>query len=225
MDSLPALIIDISAALIIFLSVLFGFFRGFTREILAITAWIAAGIITEMSFDWTSSWVETNITTNIYLIAAISVLVVFLILLIIFMILGGPLWRGVRRSGFWLIDSALGLFFGLARGVLVLCIVVVGLAHAVTHETRGEWAQTSKVLPYADDATRQLLRIIKEMPHDRVQEGWFQDMMTDLESRMGPRPISTGLPPLNNSATEGNLSVEIPSLSRDQSNNDAFNNI
>ncbi|MGB0843208.1 MAG: CvpA family protein [Alphaproteobacteria bacterium] len=199
---------DMVAVVLIFLSVMFGFFRGFTREVLAIVAWLAAAVITDMAYDFTSNWVMENITQQTYIVAGISVIVVFLILLIIFMLLGGPLWRGIRRSSFWLIDSTLGLFFGLARGLLVLCILVVGLAHATTSQTRSQIAETSKLLPYADDGARQIIRLIKELPHERVQEDWFQDMLTDVENNMGPRLISTGLPRLNNSATGQDFSVK-----------------
>lgn len=123
-------IIDGIVAVVIVVSALLAYSRGFVREVLAIGGWIGATILAfifadqavpllqqiplpgAVSFIWESC--------ELSIIAAFAA--VFAVALILFAIFT-PLFSGViQRSALGGLDQGLGFLFGVARGVLLVAV-------------------------------------------------------------------------------------------------------
>jgi membrane protein required for colicin V production len=137
-------IFDLVIAAVVFLSLVFGFWRGFVRVVIALAAWVF-GVIAALRFSWTvgpmlPEFGETPATRYVIAFAIILVTV-----LIAGAILGWALARAVRAIGLGFIDRTLGALVGIARGVL---IVIVGVLFAgLTALPRQEWWQRSVLAP------------------------------------------------------------------------------
>ncbi|WP_324754761.1 CvpA family protein [Roseovarius sp. Pro17] len=121
-------IIDGVVALVIVLSALLAYSRGFVREALAIAGWIVAGIVAFMfapqveplvkEIPFIGDFVADN--CELSMIGAFAI--VFAIALIIASLIT-PLFSSlVKRSALGGLDQGLGFVFGVARGILLVAI-------------------------------------------------------------------------------------------------------
>ena len=121
-------IIDGVVALVIVLSALLAYSRGFVREALAIAGWIVAGILAFMFAPQVEPLVkEVPVvgdfiadSCELSMIGAFAV--VFAVALIIASLIT-PLFSSlVQRSALGGLDQGIGFLFGVARGVLLVAI-------------------------------------------------------------------------------------------------------
>lgn len=121
-------LIDGVVALIIVLSALLAYSRGFVREGLAILGWIAAGVVAFLFAPQVEPLVkEVPIvgefiadSCELSMIAAFAV--VFALALIVASLIT-PLFSSlVQRSALGGLDQGLGFVFGVARGILLVAI-------------------------------------------------------------------------------------------------------
>ncbi|MFX0540292.1 CvpA family protein [Roseovarius sp. S4756] len=121
-------IIDGVVALVIVLSALLAYSRGFVREALAIAGWIVAGILAfmfapqveplikeiPMVGDFIADSCELSMIGAFALVFAVALIVASFIT---------PLFSSlVQRSALGGLDQGLGFVFGVARGVLLVAI-------------------------------------------------------------------------------------------------------
>jgi membrane protein required for colicin V production len=130
---------------IIVVSAVISVFRGFVKEAISLATWIVAFWI---SLGYASALAEV-------LPAAISdatmrVGIAFAGLFIVTLVLGGVInvlaGQLVKRTGLSGTDRSLGVVFGLARGVLVVAVLV--LLGALTVMPQEPWWNNSLLLPH-----------------------------------------------------------------------------
>lgn len=132
--------LDLAIIAVIGLSVVISLVRGFVRETLSLVVWIAAIWIGLQFAEPVAGTMEGVIASPSLRIGA-----AFAALFVAVLILGGILnyfaSQLVGRTGLSGTDRFIGLFFGLARGVLVIAILM--LAAALTAVPREQWWQES----------------------------------------------------------------------------------
>ncbi len=112
---------DIAVLSILFVSAILAFFRGFTREVLAIAGWVGAALVTLYTFPMASQVARTYI--NMELLADIvGGTAVFVVTLIVLSILCHYIARLVTGSAINAIDRSLGFLFGLVRGAVLVAL-------------------------------------------------------------------------------------------------------
>ena len=121
--------VDLLVLCVLALSGLAGFVRGMVREVLALGAWIGAGVIAAMSFPALQPIVRRSIS-NPDIADPVAFGVVFLLVLIALSLVARMVSGAVRRSALGSLDRTLGLVFGLARGaaLVVVAYILGGLA-------------------------------------------------------------------------------------------------
>ncbi len=126
---------------VILVSTLISIRRGFINEALSLVNWVAAVVISRMFAFQVSTLLVEYIE-----VASVRMGVSLAILFIGSLIVGGLVIRLVaeivRVSGLGGTDSFLGMFFGLARGCLVVLIVVAVLHYLVPVEDDDWWRQS-----------------------------------------------------------------------------------
>ncbi|MGR3615172.1 MAG: CvpA family protein [Paracoccaceae bacterium] len=142
-------IIDGVVALIIVMSALLAYARGFVREAMAIAGWIAAAVLaflfapkvepmmTEIPVvgEFLADSCELSIIGAFAAVFAIALIVVSFFT---------PLFSTlVQRSALGGIDQGLGFFFGVARGILLIAVaffvydtVMTGQSYTIVDESR-----------------------------------------------------------------------------------------
>jgi membrane protein required for colicin V production len=111
---------------IVLLSGLLALMRGFTRELFSLIAWVGAYFAAVRFFPhavpFAHRYIHNDQAAEWAAIAAI-----FVIVLIVLMIIGSIICSFVKGSALTAIDRSLGFLYGLARGVLVVGLVYLGL--------------------------------------------------------------------------------------------------
>lgn len=117
-------IIDIIVIAIVGISVVLGVFRGLVREVLALVAWVAAFLVANLlAPDAAKLLPQAMAGEEIRLL--VSFVVVFIVVLVGLSVLAILASKLVKVVGLGPADRVVGGCFGLARGLLVVMILVL----------------------------------------------------------------------------------------------------
>lgn len=152
-------LVDVAVLVVIALSAIFAFARGFVREALSLAAWIGAALITLYGFD-----AVYRITARFVTIPLLADLVagatLFLISLILLTILAGYIASYMQWSALTPVDRTLGLIFGIARGAVLVSIAYFLIDIALPPNDRPGWlmdARSQPMLAQGADVVRDVL--------------------------------------------------------------------
>lgn len=140
-------LLDLAVLAVVVLSAIFAFARGFVREALSILAWAGAALIAYFSFDPVYRILSGVIHTPL-LAYVVDGAGVFIISLIVLTILTGYLGRFLRFGALSAIDRTLGLLFGIARGVVLVCLAYFLLDVSVPYKDRPDWINAARSTPF-----------------------------------------------------------------------------
>ena len=163
-------IFDLGVLLIIGLSALLSFFRGFAREILSLGAWIGATVITLYTFPTVSKWIEPQVKSQM-IASGLASLGVFIIALIFISIISGILIKFIKPSkeiGF--IDNMVGLLFGVARGVLLVSIGYFIMTLVMSEKDYPEWVKDAATRPYVAESAHYVAKLTPTYLSDAIGE-------------------------------------------------------
>jgi membrane protein required for colicin V production len=117
-------IFDYVALSIIGLSVFLGLLRGFVHEALAIIGWIVAFYVANSYVDILAPMMPVDIPTESLRLLA-SFVILFLATLLTTSLIAIVLATLLKKIGLGWFNRWLGMFFGFARGLVVVCILVM----------------------------------------------------------------------------------------------------
>lgn len=145
---MPIQMLDIIVAAVMIVSGLLALMRGFTREVLSLIAWglaAVAGVLAALNPELNAivaQYLPHETLAKVVLGAA-----VFLIVLIIVSVISVRIADWVLDSGAGPFDRTFGLFYGLARGLLLVVIAYLFYVWLVPIERREDWVREAKSLP------------------------------------------------------------------------------
>jgi membrane protein required for colicin V production len=138
--------IDYTILGLICLSAIIGLFRGFVREAFSLLTWIVAvAVSVHFSRDF-ADYFDTLISVPSARIAA-SFAVLFLITLLLGGLVNFLISELVEKTGLTGTDRLLGLLFGIARGMVVIAVLVV-LAGLTPLPEDPWWNEASLIQPF-----------------------------------------------------------------------------
>jgi len=190
MDSFT--IIDGIVAVVIILSAVLAYSRGFVREALSIGGWVLAAVVAYV-FAPTAEPLMKEVpvlkdflgpSCELSMIAAFAA--VFAVALVIFAVFT-PLFAGaVQRSALGGIDQGLGFLFGVARGAVLVAIAFIVYERVIV----------SDPIPMVDDSRTAVLfsqvsdAIDERIPNDAP--GWLAAQYDDLIGKCSAAADATG---------------------------------
>ena len=162
--------IDLAVILLLLLSAVFAFVRGFVREVLAIASWIGAFLVALVFYQPASALAEGLLRLqaaadlmasvglgeeSVGLVADILAGVgLFFLSLILFSLLCHYIAKSVRGAALSAVDRSLGFVFGLARGALVICLIFLGFVWLSPEPERWpEMVTQARTLPLIERGT------------------------------------------------------------------------
>lgn len=158
--------VDYLILAIIIVSALISLLRGFLREVVSLLTWIVG------------FWVALRFARQVGDIfgfvhnPSVRVIIGFVLLFVIILIVGAVInffiGKVVEKTGVGATDRALGMIFGLIRGVVVVVVLVLVAQFTVLPQAR--WWNESRLIPYAESVSswmRHALpgRVAQEMLH------------------------------------------------------------
>jgi len=138
-------IIDILIAAAILVSVVVGIFRGFVKEAISIAALLVA-IWAALYFGPEAGNISENWFKSEELQMWFGRVLVFLVILSLGGLLGWGVSKLVRLSVLSGMDRLLGAVFGVARGILLVAVAIIG-AQFAGFDNDNWWLQ-SKLIPH-----------------------------------------------------------------------------
>lgn len=157
---MPITLFDILVVVVILVSAILAMIRGFVREVLSVTTWVAAAAAAYFFHRPFVPLIEPYIDSHtIAVIAAAAG--VFAVTLIIGSYITMKISDFVIDSRAGLLDRSLGLVFGAVRGVLLLVIALLFFDWLVPRPP--DWISSARSKPILDNVGEQL---IAAMPQD-----------------------------------------------------------
>ena len=142
---MPFSVLDLVVIGIVLISALLAAVRGFTREVLAIVAWVVAAAAAWYLHPTALPIAQQYISSNtVALVATIGA--IFVITLIIVSIITVQISDLILDSRIGALDRTLGLFFGAARGFLI-CVIGWAFLGWLLQGKEPEWATASRTRP------------------------------------------------------------------------------
>lgn len=164
-QALTLTVFDWSVIGVMALSMLLAYIRGFTRELIALLAWVL-GFFAAVAFSpLVGAWLPEFGASPVvrYLVAFVAIMIAALLL----GALGAwPLGSVIRKSGLGFADRFLGAIFGIARGVVVVLAAV--LIAGLTSLPRLDWWQNAALAPPLVVAAMSLAPWLPQVWADRL---------------------------------------------------------
>jgi len=134
-------VIDIIVLAIVGVSVAYGVWRGLVREVLALVAWVGAFLLANLLAPDAARLLPQGMATE-EIRLLVSFVVVFIVALVGLSVLAMLASKVVKIVGLGPADRVVGGFFGLARGIFVVMILVL-LAGLTTLPRQATWSEAA----------------------------------------------------------------------------------
>ncbi len=179
-----ATVADLIVVGIVVLSGLFALARGLVKELLSIASWVGAVMVTLFGFmplravarDVISWEIAADIATGAFL---------FLGSLFVFSYLSHFVAKLVQGSAVGALDRTLGFVFGLARGLLIVVVLYMGLSWAIGTGPQPAWFRDARTVPVVASGARLLLAFV---PED--MRGLFPRIVEPRRAPRAPTPAA-----------------------------------
>ena len=118
--------VDYLAIAILFISAMLSTIRGMTREFLGLVGWFVAIFIAKLSSPVLIPLLDSFISVS-SIMTPISWIIPFFAAFIVWYVFASVVSPSLSRAGLGALDGGMGVFFGLARGavIIVLCYLVL----------------------------------------------------------------------------------------------------
>jgi len=136
--------LDWTFAAILAGSVLFAIMKGFVRELISLAALVAAIVVASLAYPRAALWFE-DLTKSHEIALGLGFLTLFVAVLILGGVVSLLARKLIKSAGIEWFDRFLGGVFGLVRGVLVDCVLLLVL---VAFAIKPGAVQQSSLVPY-----------------------------------------------------------------------------
>jgi len=107
----------------------------------------------------------------VWLAQILSYVVPFIVAVVIFSIIVSLIAAQIRRIGLSALDRALGLLFGVARGVLLLCLGYLVMTHVLQPENTPSWVMEARSRPLLAAGADEIQQLIPRSVIDKHLPG------------------------------------------------------
>jgi membrane protein required for colicin V production len=181
MSGLPFSVLDLVVVGVVLVSALLAAVRGFTREVLAIVAWVTAAAAAWILHPLLMPHLQPYISNDSVRLAA-AIGAVFVVTLIIVSIITVKISDLILDSRIGALDRTMGFAFGAARGLL-LCVIGWVFLEWLVQGRMPDWATTARTRPMLENSGRSLIAMLPDNP-----EGFLKQIRR-------PRPEGESEPP------------------------------
>ena len=163
-------LIDILVILVLFASLIFGFFRGFVKELMSLVAWMSAFFVAYYFSSSVAIFLPFDAEFSIKYVTGF--VLIFIFVLIISSILIKFISAFVHKIGLGASNIILGGLFGILRGV----IIVYFLIFVIEKTSFGEdltWQQSNSIV---------LIKLVVEKTFPYLPQDWLNNVKYEENS-------------------------------------------
>ena len=161
MDELGINGVDIVVGLVLLISALIAWGRGFVHEVLSVASWIGAIFATIHGYPHLKPYMRELITMEL---AAdfVSGVLLFIVSLAVFSFVTGFIAKRVQESALNTLDRSLGFMFGVLRGAVLVCLAYIAVEWMAPPKEQPEWLRTARVMPLVEAGADLLEALVPE---------------------------------------------------------------
>ena len=161
--------------ILILISALFAFFRGFSLELLSISVWIISFF---GSYAYGNNLINffNKIVNNILISTAISYIIAFLALFVIFSFFTRKFSVFIKDSYVGLIDKSLGFIFGILRGYIIVGLCFFCFDYFYKGK-RLEFIDNSKIIPIIKITNNEIFRFL------RIDNKYSENLSSEIKKK------------------------------------------
>ncbi len=179
------MIIDTLVLVVLLISAVIAFLRGFIREVLTIAgvlggsaaAYIGGPVFVPTMHGWLG--VEADVEPEKLfgmlpydlLGTALAYGLIFVVVVLVLSVISHFLAEGARSLGLGAIDRTLGFIFGLARGIVLLGLLYLPVHLFIEQEAKDQWFEGSRTHFYIAKVSDSLSGFLPEDAKDKAGEG------------------------------------------------------
>ncbi len=149
-EGLPINGLDLAVCVVLLISALLAFIRGFVHEVLSVAAWAGALAAASYGLPYARPFAHKVIPFG-WAADAAAATIIFLVVLIVLGMISHSVALRIQKSALNNIDRTLGFVFGLGRAVLILGVGLI-VVDWLTDRDRPDWVRGAKTLPIIESA-------------------------------------------------------------------------
>jgi len=154
-------LMDLAVIVVILLSAVLAFMRGLVSEVLSVTGWLGAALVTLFAFPHVQPLLRQQISSPMVAdVAAVGG--VFLATLVALTLISHEVAKFVRSSALSAVDRSLGFAFGLARGAVLVSVGYLLLTWLVPVAEQPDWVRDARTRPWVETGAHQLQRLVPQ---------------------------------------------------------------
>jgi membrane protein required for colicin V production len=153
---------DVAVFVIILVSAIAAYARGFVREAFSLLAWAGACVATYYLFTPLKSYAREVIPVPLFADVGTG-LAIFVVTLIVLSVIATNITRVVASSEHGPLNRAVGFLFGIVRGVLLVCFGYLAVSWIVPPGDHPGWMTEAKTMPLVREGASEIQRLI---PHE-----------------------------------------------------------
>jgi membrane protein required for colicin V production len=192
-SDLPVTIADAGIFLVILLSAILAFARGFVHEFLSIAAWAGAVLAVIFGLPYLRPIARDFITLPL-LADAVAGTAIFIVALLILSFVTRALSGRVRDSALNAVDRSLGAVFGLARGALLVCLAYLPVEWLMPPPEQPAWLREARVMPLITEGANWIKAFVRQEGDAGGGETLAERLRRDLERERLARDIMSPEP-------------------------------
>ena len=143
---MPVNAVDIAVALVLLVSGVLAYARGFVHETLAVGGWVGAFFATVEGYPYLKPYGRDLIPSELIADFATAA-AIFVVSMVVLSIVTRAISSRVQESALNTLDRSLGFLFGLVRGAVLVCVAYIGLEFLIPREEQPDWVTSARTLP------------------------------------------------------------------------------
>ncbi len=161
LSNLPVNVFDIGVGVVLLISAILAYARGFVHETLAVAGWIGAIAAAIVGFPYAQPYARQWISVHVFADIAAGA-IIFLVTLVILSVLTRAISRRVQASMLNALDRSLGFLFGLVRGALIVCVAYLGVEMMIPAKEQPEWVKNARSLSLVSQGAQMIRQFVPE---------------------------------------------------------------
>lgn len=157
-EGLPINGLDLAVCVVLLISALLAFVRGFVHEVLSVAAWLGALAAATYGLPYARPFAHKIIPFG-WAADAAAATVIFLTVLIVLGMISHAIALRIQKSALNNLDRTLGFVFGLGRAVLVMGVGLI-VVDWLTDRDRPTWVRGAKTLPIIESAASGIKSVV-----------------------------------------------------------------
>lgn len=151
--------LDILIVAVLVISTAISVMRGFAKDAISLSAWILAFVVSISLADKFAIILPQSME-DARLRLGVAIAILFIATLVMGMVANFMLAGVINLTKAHNLDRSLGALFGFARGLVIICLLVVLGAFIGLNQV--DWWQSSKLIPLAESVIEMLIPILPD---------------------------------------------------------------